>query len=247
DAAEVAVLEPRLPRGRLLIAGGTSGPRTTRCRAGEAAQSGHELALPAGRDRVGDELPATVAVLLHALIATLTRPCSRRRGTGTSWSCSSSSDRPARGRKNERPHLGQARAPAVSVPSCSGLPQLAQASWYASSVPSTLATRRSRPATPTAARPPSSSVATDSTSNHEGGAGGAEVITGSSIPDGGAEPVTMGSDGPAVLCAAIPSTSSPARSGAASSSACLIASSSVTDEAEQSEQLPRRWIRATPS
>src|SRR6476646_2005034 len=44
-----------------------------------------------------------------------------------------------------------------------------------------------------------------------------------------------------------PSTSRPSRSGAACSSACLMASSSVTADAEQSEQLPSRRSRATPS
>ena len=72
------------------------------------------------------------------------------------------------------------------------------------------------------------------------------------MPVGGAGPpapfpLTMGSPGPPAVCGATPSTSSPSRSGAASSSACLMASSSVTAEAEQSEQLPRRWMVATPS
>ena len=71
------------------------------------------------------------------------------------------------------------------------------------------------------------------------------MTIGSSIPIGvvgaaGGMPVTIGSPGPPAVCGATPSTSRPSRSGAASSSACLIASSSVTDEAEQSEQLPRR-------
>ena len=95
---------------------------------------------------------------------------------------------------------------------------------------------------------PSSSWPTDRTSNHDG-AGGAEasadesdITIGSSIPVG-AEPVTIGRPTPPIVCGATPTTSSPSRSGAASSSACLIASSSVTADAEQSEQLPCRWIR----
>ncbi len=45
----------------------------------------------------------------------------------------------------------------------------------------------------------------------------------------------------------MPSTSMPSRSGAVSSSAVLIASSSVDEEAGQPSQLPSRRIRATPS
>ncbi len=44
-----------------------------------------------------------------------------------------------------------------------------------------------------------------------------------------------------------PSTTSPSRSGAASSSACLMASSRVEAEAGQPSQLPSRRMVATPS
>ncbi len=92
-------------------------------------------------------------------------------------------------------------------------------------------------------------LCTDSRSNQDGAGAGAEITIGSSIPVAGRAgevPVTIGRPAPPTVCGATPSTSRPSRSGAASSSACLIASSSVTDDAEQSEQLPRRWIRATP-
>ncbi len=73
---------------------------------------------------------------------------------------------------------------------------------------------------------------------------GSSTAPAGAVPD--APPFSWGSEGP-VGADATPSTSRCSRSGAASSSACLIASSSVTAEAAQSEQLPRRLMRATPS
>ena len=105
--------------------------------------------------------------------------------------------------------------------------------------------RAGAPAASRAASVPSATAAAQSSSNHAGGAG-AGTSRSAARARLGAEPVTIGSAAPPIVWGATPSTSRPSRSGAASSSACLIASSSVTDDAEQSEQLPRRWIRATP-
>ena len=107
--------------------------------------------------------------------------------------------------------------------------------------------RARRPATDTAASSPSGSPPTESTSNQAGGSwrgrGHDRELDARWRRGAGDHRQTRSVD----RLGAIPSTSRPTRSGAASSRACLMASSSVTDEAEQSEQLPRRWIRATPS
>ena len=82
---------------------------------GQPAQAGHHLRPPARRPprrrrRRHARAPAA-AVLAHAASATLTLPCSRSSGTGSSCSRSSSIERPARGRKYMRSQCGQRSAP----------------------------------------------------------------------------------------------------------------------------------------
>ena len=94
--------------------------------AGRPARAARDhLRAPPRRDRVGDQpaLAPAVSTPLPSLIppAPPSRgPRSRSSGTGSSWSRSSSIERPARGRKYDRRQCRQASAPPDSSPSCSG-------------------------------------------------------------------------------------------------------------------------------
>ena len=128
----------------------------------------------------------------------------------------------------------------LSAASPSPAPQPAQALRYASSVPSTLATISSAPRSDTVRSSPGATSPARSSAIHVGvGAGPPLGIWIWSSPGDGAIPRAG--------AAATPSTSRPARSGAASSSASLIASSSVAAEAGHPSQCPTRRRWATPS
>ena len=110
----------------LAVTGG--GRRSSRARTGQPAQAGHHLRTPAGGDRLGHRAAAGAAVLAHGATATLTVPCSRSSGTGSSCNRSSSIERPARGRKKLRLQCGHCRAPSTSAPEWRAPPQPAQLS-----------------------------------------------------------------------------------------------------------------------
>jgi hypothetical protein len=103
-----------------------------RSRTGEPSQSRYDLCATAGIRRLGERADARRlgerAGLGQSASATRTSWPSRRSGTGVSWRPSPSTDRPARGRKNDLAQAGQASTPSLRGPAASEPPQEAQAS-----------------------------------------------------------------------------------------------------------------------
>ena len=125
-------------RRSAVSAGGLALAPTRRCARGrllrQAAQPRRPSEPACARRRASADLATArlrrrwSSVAAHGASATLTWPCSRSSGTGSSWMRSSSIERPARGRKKERPHCGQASAPSTQRAVVEGAAAAAQTS-----------------------------------------------------------------------------------------------------------------------
>ena len=182
---------------------------------------------------------------VEPLAHTATRiPPASSSGTGVSCSGSPPAARPARGRSNSTPQRAAAQHRARRArrrAAARRRPRTRPGRRAATRRRSRAAAARRRRRAPAA--PPARGSLMPSSGIHRAGA-----CSGSAAP-GRAPEWTIGSSNVPTRGAGsvTPSTSSPARSGACSSSACLIASSSVARDAAHPLQLPCSASRATPS